>query len=64
MKAKKIGDTKFVFTGVSNESQLEDVESPAKRAKCKVERQDCCTKIIVTGTKKQIDEFVELYANS
>ena len=61
MKAKRIGETKIVFTGVSNESQLEDVESPAKRAKCKVERQDCCTKIIVTGTKEQIADFVKKY---
>ena len=44
----------------SNESQFEDVMYPAGRAKLKTKIEDYCTKITVTGTKKQFEKFDEI----
>jgi hypothetical protein len=60
MKAK-YNKTNITFTGISNESQLEDVTMTAERAECKHEVSDYSTKVVVTGTPDQLKKFINLY---
>ena len=55
--------TKVVFTDVLNAAQLENIEISAAVAKCKcVGTNNLCTQT-VTGTEKQIKEFIKVYNN-
>jgi len=53
--------SKITFTGIANESQLEQVLTPAEESGCQVDQQDAHTKVIVTGTPEQIAKYIELY---
>jgi len=60
MKAK-VNKTNITFTGIANESQLEDVTFNAEKAKCKYTQEDFATKVIVTGTPAQLKTFITNY---
>ena len=60
MKATR-SKTKITFTGISNESQLEDVTVTADNTKCTYEQSDFSTKVVVKGTPKQLEAFVKKY---
>lgn len=50
----KVNKTNITFTGIANESQLEDVTLCAEKSKCKYKVEDYSTKVVVTG---DLDKF-------
>lgn len=55
MKAKR-NKTNITFTGIANESQLEDVTLCAEKSKCKYKVEDFSTKVIITG---DLEKFIK-----
>lgn len=60
MKASRTS-SKITVTGILNESLLEDVKFMAQQSSCKTESKDNMTKMIVTGTEKQLGLFIKLW---
>jgi len=51
----------FVVKEILHESMLEDARLIVDKSGCKGESKDALTKMVVTGTSKQLDKFVTLW---
>jgi len=59
MKITRTKKTEVVITGITNEALACSVTEPAIEWGCKWEYRDQCTKVIVTGTEKNISKYFE-----
>lgn len=51
----------IVVTGILNESLLDDVKYTADKSGCNTKSEDFMTKMIISGTPKQLDTFTKLW---
>lgn len=57
----KVTSTTIVFKGISNESELEEIEFPVKHANCEIMLSNCQTVATIKGQPNEILKYVRLY---
>lgn len=54
----RVKKTSIVFTGIANESQLEDIKTITDKSGCKYEPKDYCCTAVITGN---LNKFISLW---